>query len=525
MKNIVMTTIVATFMLTVVSCNSWLSLAPISNISSSSFWTEAGPGEYSAYLSGIYSQLRTDNANIFYLGELRSDNVGGVPFGGEATQGMENFWNSTLNSINPGVSNFGGFYTNINSINILIKHCLDTTTNSTQITSSFRNTMLGKAYGMRAFYYFQLMKSWGNVVLSTTAIEGAPTGNTALAASPVTDVMTQIKSDIGSSVKYFGTVTTATYADWSLWATLALEGEVYLWSAEEMNGGAADAAIADAALTQITNSGLFKLITTTPSNLAFSNFNTACPYRGVFDSNNKGNAEIIFAIKYSTTETSMAFILNNFIPQSTYLGSFYPDTINGVKFNKAVENYSGLVRVPINNNILNRFNLSDTRRNVSIKDVYSYPYKGPLAGVYLYKYQGINYNGARVFADDYIVYRYADVLLLLDEAKAIEGTNTWSGLDAVRARAFNNTSGTYNYPSSILDTGIYASSANWQEILLRERQWEFIGEGQRWYDLRRMGNKYVEKYTNATQDYQMLMPIDQNSLILNPALVQNPGYN
>jgi hypothetical protein len=142
--------------------------------------------------------------------------------------------------------------------------------------------------------------------------------------------------------------------------------------------------------------------------------------------------------------------------------------------------------------------------------------------VYLYKYQGTNYNGTRSFVDDYIVYRYADVLLLLDEAQFIQGTGNWSGLNQVRRRAFNTA---MNYPNATLDTGIYADPANWQEILLRERQWEFIGEGKRWFDLVRMGNEYVFKYTNATEAWQILMPVDQNSLNLNPALDPQPGYN
>lgn len=41
------------------------------------------------------------------LGEARSDVFGGIPFGGEATQGMERFPYNTLNAENPGISGFG----------------------------------------------------------------------------------------------------------------------------------------------------------------------------------------------------------------------------------------------------------------------------------------------------------------------------------------------------------------------------------------------------------------------------------
>ena len=40
---------------------------------------------------------------MFLLGEARCDVFGGIPFGGEATQGMERFPYNTLNAENPGI--------------------------------------------------------------------------------------------------------------------------------------------------------------------------------------------------------------------------------------------------------------------------------------------------------------------------------------------------------------------------------------------------------------------------------------
>lgn len=61
------------------------------------------------------------------------------------------------------------------------------------------------AHGMRAFYYFQLYRTWGDVVIQTEAIDKIEVSNLAKAASPAAEVMALIKSDLDQSVSAFGT--------------------------------------------------------------------------------------------------------------------------------------------------------------------------------------------------------------------------------------------------------------------------------------------------------------------------------
>jgi hypothetical protein len=75
----------------------------------------------------------------------------------------------------------------------------------------------------------------------------------------------------------------------------------------------------------------------------------------------------------------------------------------------------------------------------------------------------------------------------------------------------------HGYPNKPGDSDI-------NETLLKERLFEFICEGKRWYDLIRFGNSFVFKYTTAKQDYQLLWPIDKATLTKNKLLVQTPGY-
>lgn len=134
------------------------------------------------------------------LGEARSDVFGGIPFGGEATQGMERFPYNTLNAENPGISGFGDLYQNINQMNLFISRTLHTDV----LTESARNYYLGQVYGLRAYYMYQLYRSWGDVVFTEEPSLGFEVGKLAKAATPAAEIFEQVKKDIESSLSYFG---------------------------------------------------------------------------------------------------------------------------------------------------------------------------------------------------------------------------------------------------------------------------------------------------------------------------------
>ena len=110
---------------------------------------------------------------------------------------------------------------------------------------------------------------------------------------------------------------------------------------------------------------------------------------------------------------------------------------------------------------------------------------------------------------------------MLAEAKIILGESPATEINLVRQRAFgaNYNAATHAFPNQAID-------ANPREALLQERFFEFVFEGKRWYDLRRMGDAFVFKYTTvpSTQAYKLLWPIDRNTLTNNRSLQQNPGY-
>lgn len=488
------------------SCTKDLDLAPISSISDTNYWKTAD--QYDAFVSGIQARFRSHNSSFQALGELRSDIFGTEPgnastFTGEATQGLERMWLQTLDLDNTGVSNFGGFYSNIVQINLLI----DKLNTSTVVTQANKDYYYGMAYGMRAYYYFHLLRSWGKVVIQTDPILSINIADLAKAASSEEEVMALIKADVEKSISSFGTNYTFrnTKSFWSKSATLMLKAEVSLWNSYR-GGGQTDATTALNVLKDIQ--------TNVPSLALLPSYST------VFTASNKGNNEIIFSVRYLLNEATMGFA-SNFIPQSGLISNFYD--LNGSRqFNVTTDNWGGILRTPVKTSTYNKFNDLDSRKLASIQPAFLKNGNAfALTGAFTNKFQGEQNAGSRSITNDYPIYRYADLLLMIAEAKVILGQSPADEINLVRKRAFGAKydEKTLGFPNQSIDTKP-------AEAILNERLFEFVFEGKRWYDLRRFGNSYVFANTTllSSEAYKVLWPIDRNSLTNNRSLKQTDGY-
>lgn len=488
------------------SCSKQLDLAPVSSISDANFWQT--PDQVDAFVTGIHARFRGHTAAFQTLGEMRADQFGTDPgnssvFTGEATQGFERLWNNTLDMDNSGVGNFGGFYSNINQLNLLISRLASTTS----VTEANRNYYLGIGYGMRAFYYFQMYRSWGKVIIQTEPTTAIDIAALAKPAAPEAEVLALIKEDMEKSLAAFGNDYSFRQqkASWSKAATQMLKAEVFLWTGHR-GGGATDAAVAKAALTDVQ--------TRVPALALLPN------YALVFDALNKGNAEIIFSVRNRLDEAALPFA-GTFYPQTGLIANFFDSAANR-KFNVTQDNWGGLLRAPVKIAAFRAFDDRDSRKWASIQPAYNFSGGRYLVvGAFAKKFEGQQNAGARQYTNDYPIYRYADLLLLLAEAKVLLGESPATELNAVRQRAYGAqyNAAVQGYPNQSID-------ADAKEALLRERSFEFLFEGKRWYDLRRMGDAFVYKYTSipSVDAFKLLWPIDRNSLTNNRALEQNPGY-
>jgi hypothetical protein len=477
-----------------------LELEPVSSLTDASYWKTAEHWE--AVMNGIHSRMRTHQLAFLKLGEWRSDIWGCQPFTGGNIVDIAIHMN-TINEENPGITSFAGFYSNINQINLII----DKSLKKEVLSESDKNFYLGQAYGMRAYYYFHLLRSWGDVIIQEEPSYGFNTNEMAKAASPASKVMEFIKDDIARSENAFGNIYTfKKKVLWSKAATLMLKGEVFLWSAKQMDGGNADASVAKAALTEIqTNIGSLKLL---PN------------YRDIFRYDNKENAEIIFAIRNAQDEYLQNW--DDMVPRLTPL-SQCTDSLTGKSYSATTHNVltiGGGFYAAVFNRIYNAYSAGDLRKFESLQAGYILKDGNYIqqTGVWQNKFQGSFYKNLRQWNDDTPIYRYSDLLLLLAEAKFLMNENPANEINLVRKRAFG---GNYNetlhgYPNQTIDK-------DFNEAILKERLLEFVAEGKRWYDLRRFGVAYVTKYTLA-QPTRLLWPIDKNSLTQNPALEQTSGY-
>lgn len=515
-RNIYKLMIAASGLLCLASCDS-LDLEPESSIADSGYWKTAD--QFEAFNTGIASYFRAREYSYFFYGEVRCGIYGDSPFGGEATQGYERYYLNTIDDVNPGMSNYGGLYYPINQINLMLAKVNDTDV----LTDAERNYYLGECYGLRAYLYFHLLRSYGGVIITTDYTSGSSLdlGNLNRTQDSAADVLAQIKSDISASEEAFGgdySFTKGKYF-WSLAATKMLKGEVYLWSGQQMGGGSSDFTTAKTALQEVSNSGV-SLID---------------DYESVFSCDNRVNKEVIYAIFNSTESAEEVNFLNGYwssawLPQSSYIGGYYQE--DGQKISDT-ENatWSGIIRMSLKRNTYDQIYLdNDPRKRINLMSVYEKDSDGSLvyAGVFPCKYKGLQKSGSSVRSnyDDYIVYRYADCLLLLAEAKALLGEDISSEINAVRKRAYGDSySSAVAYPndngSFYTDNEHVGADTDVVEAVLKERLREMAFEGRRWYDIR-LFNK-AEKYSTASSS-RLLWPIDQSTLTNNAGLVQTDGY-
>lgn len=140
--------------------------------------------------------------------------------------------------------------------------------------------------------------------------------------------------------------------------------------------------------------------------------------------------------------------------------------------------------------------------------------------------------GSNDAGNDSPEYRYADVLLMYAEAATrVAGAPTPEAVEAlnkVHRRAYGydpNVASPVDFIQADYDEDSFV------DLVIKERGYEFIWEGKRWFDLKRTGKASEVLLANrgitiADSHYLWPIPVDELNFnqALNPATDQNPGY-
>lgn len=486
------------------SCESELELTSPSELTTAGFW-DTEEGARTAHI-GLYANLRSSADELWLLGEMRSDIWGGRTYESEANISL------IQSNITVATAPFGGWaglYTRIHRINDFLANI----PNVTFVNEDDKDHLIGQAYGLRALYYYTLIKTWGAVPISLEPLKDVDPASLSKPRAPQSEVMSLIKSDLQASLSAFGSDNNffeGSKSYWSKAATLALKGDVYIWSGNLLGGGNADFTDAKSALQEIATLGVG--LEPSISNL--------------WGVGNENNSEFIFALNYKQDEGENFY--NSLTGRSTEINPQFNDS--GESMNSFV--IAGANRYgPSEKTILILDDNDDSRKEATFIRLYiddngglGYPsYNEPkYFGAIFNKFLGQVIGSERIFENDIPIYRYADVLLLLAEAKNHLGEDPSGEINEIRERAYGE-----NYVALIhgYTNGSETGNAN---AILDERYKEFIGEGKRWWDLRRAGNSFVfdnNAFLSPGDEFKMILPITTDMIGRNPLLVQTPGYN
>ena len=470
-----------------------LDVDPVSFITDKSFWTTED--DANGALIGVYTQFRDlASRDLYLLGEARSEMLCIGADGGSL--GYDIYYNNTLNQDNIDIT-WQQFYSVINSCNLILKKvpAIDFK------NGADKNLILAQAYSMRAFCYFAMTKTWGDLIIHEDAIEGALPEQLFKERSSQSAVFDLIKNDIKSALDlYPNTTVDNSRSMWSKPATLVLKADVYLWTGKLLGGGQQDFRTALDALEEI-NKNDFMLI----------------EYKDIFDYGNKGNQEIVFSVRFDEIESGI-----NFYRLMWMNANAVPGDVSDEIRNKIFPIGEGQGIIVGSQIIRDQFITEDTRRDATFLEIYSKDTETGQPKYYsniILKGQGLTKDGYRHFCSDVIIYRYADILLLTAEAKNALNMDPTSEINEIRKRAYKD-----KYKQHIFTKGTQAEN---DKAILKERLLEFAFEGKRWWDLIRFDAAFelVPSLNSFNGNKaKLLFPISMKTLSLEPKVVQNEGW-
>ena len=468
------------------SCEKFLSVDPQYTQDVENFFETKE--DYERALVGAYDLLQGSFLTL-WIGEIASDNS---IAGGESvndSQGLHQIDLMSHGGINSELRNVLRFnYAGITRVNYIME-------NQDKIDFVGKDHILAEARFLRAYYYFELVKYFGDIPLIVDKRIGIDEA-VKLERTPKAEVYAQIEADLQYAIPILNPVASqkgrATKG-----AAMAFLGKAYLYQNKFTE--------AAATFDELIATGTYSLI---PN------------YADLFSVANENNSETVFDVQYSGLEGASygcyicaeGNIAAGFGGIRQYNGPVYSD---GNSYNLPSQA------------LYDVFSSIDQRRQTTILNIDAFIAAQPApndityaigagghTGYYSNKYikrldeMGLPDNDL-TSPVNYRVIRYADVLLMAAEAHyQIGNTATAQTLvNQIRVRA-----------------GVPGVSVNSLDVIYRERRFELSMEGVRFFDLVRTGQaaNFIDGFVVGKHE---LFPIPQVEIDLaGGKWNQNPGY-
>lgn len=422
--------------------------------------------DYNVAVIGCYAKLQSQVNFYTECCEYRSDNLSL----GAPTAGTQDRYDIDHFTEKPSNGILSSYWANFNN-NVYRCNLLLDQIDGANFAENLKKQYKGEAMFIRALNYFNMYRIWGGVPATKHVVSAAEALKVArYSDEQMFDLIAGDLKEIVDNNYLPETYSSADMGRATSGAAKALLGKVYLtfhkWTE------------AKDILSQLI--GKYQLVS---------------PIAQVFNVDNKNNNEIIFAVHF-----------NKEIEGEGY--SYWYNLTNASDDTNQTSS------------LLNTFPTGDAR-----KDLITYVQVEKSVRL-MNKFYDTKSPTFKTVGNDQILLRYADVLLMYAEAlneiqyDASEGSLALKYLNAVRQRA-----GISNLTAKQLPT-----QEKFRKGILVERQREFPYEGQRWFDLVRMGFAKSVMAENGVEikDYQLLFPIPQQEIekVGNKSILwQNPGYD
>lgn len=429
------------------SCEDFLTDKPESVLTSLNFYTT--PTRINQGVIGCYAGLAASTKDEWMYTELRTDNTCMFSTGSSATANIDQADISFFKT-SPSLPLLQDYwyktFQNIGNVNAVLPAVAD---NKYITIETQRSQYEAELLFIRAYHYYNLVNLFGDMFKITKVI--GPGEAKQIPRSPVSEIYNEIiiPDLIKAAAQAPASYSTADAGRVTKWAAKGLLAKVYM-----MIGGSENLALAKTLLEEVMAAPQHGLLTGTGA------------FASIFSTTNEMNKEIIFAIKYKGGSLGLG---STFWPTFAPLGSANTFLKIGTPLGYNVPTYEI--------DSIFKANGTDNRKDAS----YKIWIKSVSSSVpYVSKFIDASMTQAAQAENDWIVLRYADVVLLYAEILAQDGNHATAHtyVNQIRARA------------GLSDIGPFASKDEALDAVYAERRFELAFENQRWFDLLRMAKSY-----------------------------------